>query len=173
MRRMHCMSNTCFGRHFSVNTSLVWAMTSSLQQINYHPRKLPGRDRTPECEQQNWPHSPCTSLYNLAICLTPVSFRGLITTWKLILSSSKSWFLNTKGIHTHNPSERIFVYCWPPINYTFLYISCTFYVFMHIGLFKALILMCWLKQLPCYSIIIPWEEPSHSHFICFSVGPFF
>lgn len=171
MRRTCCMSNTCFGRHFSVNTSLVWAMVSSLQQINYHPRKPPGSDGAHITWANTWPHSPCTSLYCRATSLT-LWTSGPHLPWEL-MKTSRCWCLKTKGIHTHKASERIFVCCWSPIKNEFLYISCTFHVFMHIGLLEALILMCWLKQLPCYSIIKPWEEPGHSHLICFSVGPFF
>lgn len=165
-------SNSWFWRLFSVRPSLVWAMAPSVQQVNYPPGWLLWRDSAPGCEC--WIGLPSSlagrvgSLFNMS-----ADFRCLVCKLGMVTLSSWGYFLWMKGNHIHKTPGGILAHCWPPVNYTSLCIRYMLYVFMHIRYFKALALVCWLKHLPCYSIIMPSKELGHARFIHFPAGSFF
>lgn len=155
-------SHPWFGRHLSVSPRLLGAVASN-KYVTYRPRRVLWRDRAHRVWAPELDSVPPCWICKLRIHFTSLCFG----------TSSVNMRLQMKAIHIHKTSGRILTPYWPSINYISFSRRCMLFVFMHIRLFKALILMCWLKHLPCYSIIIPCKEPGHSHFIHFPVVSFF
>lgn len=123
-----CMPNTWFWRHFSVSSSLGWAVASSLQQV------ITTRESSVK-RRRSWGVSTVSGLSSsqtrCAICnlLDLSAFQEPHLSVGDDIFDGGLFFID-EGSNIHKTSGRILSRCWPSINHLSLYRKGVCYMYL-------------------------------------------